>query len=78
MLRRLLLPHVQTAPTGPSLGTATRLYKLNTGVSPYGFTDISGASAPYAVPTGQLWQFERFKTKLYACSLGAAAAGIRR
>lgn len=53
------------------VGTATALYKLNTGTTPYTFTDISGPSAPYAVPIGQMWQFERFGTGLYACTLGA-------
>ena len=56
---------------GIILGTATRLYRLNTSTNPYSWTDISSASAPYAVPTGDLWQFERFGTGLYACSLGA-------
>jgi hypothetical protein len=52
--------------------TKDRIYKLNTGVAiPYTWTDISGPSAPYAVPDGQLWQFERFQTKLFATQLNA-------
>lgn len=49
-------------------GTETALYKLNT--SDFSWTDISGASAPYSVPTGDLWQFTVFGTKLIANTLG--------
>lgn len=60
-----------TGSYGVVVGTATALYRLNTGTVPYSWTDISGPSAPYAVPIGQMWQFERFGTGLYACTLGA-------
>jgi hypothetical protein len=56
---------------GIVVGTTTNLYKLNTGTVPYSWTNVSGPSAPYAVPTGQMWQFARFGTGLYAVSLGA-------
>lgn len=43
-------------------GTTTRLYKLNT--TDYSWTDISGPSAPYAVPLGDAWTFTVFGTQL--------------
>lgn len=52
---------------GMIAGTATGLYKLNTTDGTW--TDVSGASAPFSVASGQLWQFERFGTGLYATNL---------
>lgn len=49
-------------------GTATRLYKLNT--VDYSWDDISGTSAPYAVPTQDLWSFTVFGQNLVAHSIG--------
>lgn len=49
-------------------GTATNLYRLN--ASDYSWTDISGASAPYAVPAGDRWSFLTWGQKLIACNLG--------
>lgn len=46
-------------------GTSTALFKLNTADGTW--TDIKGAT--YSVPAGQLWQFERFGTGLYAANL---------
>lgn len=45
-------------------GTDTRLYKLNT--TDYSWTDVSGPSAPYAVPLGDSWTFTVFGTQLLA------------
>lgn len=45
-------------------GTQTRLYLLNT--TNYTWTDISGPSAPYGVPTNDQWTFTLFGTKLIA------------
>jgi hypothetical protein len=50
---------------GMVAGTTTALFKLNTADGTW--TDISGAV--YSVPSGQLWQFERFGTGLYATNL---------
>jgi hypothetical protein len=47
-------------------GTQTRLYRL-TGTT---WTDISGPSAPYAVPDADRWQFARYGTRLIAAALG--------
>lgn len=49
-------------------GTATRLYKLNTAT--YAWDDISGPSAPYAVPLNDTWTFTRFGNRLIAHHLG--------
>lgn len=43
-------------------GTETALYELNT--TDYSWTDISGTSAPYAVPVQDSWTFTRFGDKL--------------
>lgn len=48
-------------------GTETRLYLLNT--TTYTWTDISGTSAPYAVPLQDSWTFTRFGDKLVAHNL---------
>ncbi len=52
---------------GMVAGTATALFKLKTADGSW--SDISGASAPFSVASGQLWQFERFGTGLYATNL---------
>lgn len=59
-----------TGSFGVIAATVDKLWRLDTSSAIYGWTDISGPSAPYAIPTGQLVQFERFGTKLFACSLG--------
>jgi hypothetical protein len=51
-------------------GTATKLYRMDVSSVPFTWVDISSGQT-FAVPTDQYWQFERFGTKLYACSLGA-------
>lgn len=51
-------------------GTATRLYRLNT--TDYTWTDISGVSAPYAVPLQDSWTFTRFGDQLVAHNLADA------
>lgn len=51
-------------------GSQTTLYKYNTASGSW--DDISGPSAPYNVPDGQLWQFERFGPGLYATNLNDA------
>lgn len=48
-------------------GTETALYKLNT--TNYTWTNISGASAPYAVPLQDSWTFTRFGDQLVAHNL---------
>lgn len=48
-------------------GTETALYELNT--TDYSWTDISGASAPYAVPLQDSWTFTRFGDKLVVHNL---------
>ena len=48
-------------------GTATRLYRLNS--TDYTWTDISGPSAPYAVPLQDSWTFTRFGDMLVAHNL---------
>lgn len=48
-------------------GTATGLYRLDT--SDYSWDDISGASAPYGVPSGDRWSFCIFGQNLIACNL---------
>lgn len=48
-------------------GTQTNLYRL-TGVT---WTDISGPSAPYAVPDADRWQFARYGNRLIATALGS-------
>lgn len=45
-------------------GTETGLYRLDT--TDYSWTDISGPSAPYAVPLQDSWTFTRFGDKLVA------------
>ena len=47
-------------------GTTAGLYELE---SNFTWTDVSGASAPYAVPTGDRWQFEVFGDYLVAVNL---------
>jgi hypothetical protein len=49
-------------------GTETRLYELNT--TDFTWTDISGPSAPYAVPLGDSWTFTRFGSRLVAHTIG--------
>lgn len=49
-------------------GTETGLFLLNT--TDYTWTDISGASAPYAVPTTDEWSFTVFGSTLIAHTLG--------
>lgn len=56
---------------GVIVGTVNKFYKLNTGTTPYSWTDITGATAPN-IATGQYWQFLRFGTKLYVTSLDTA------
>lgn len=51
-------------------GTATALYRLDT--ADYSWDDISGASAPYNVPTGDRWSFCVFGSNLIACNLSDA------
>lgn len=48
-------------------GTETGLYLLDT--TDYSWTDISGPSAPYAVPLQDSWTFTRFGDKLVAHNL---------
>jgi hypothetical protein len=48
-------------------GTQTNLYRL-TGIT---WTDISGPSAPYAVPDADRWQFARYGNRLIATALGS-------
>lgn len=48
-------------------GTKTALFLFNSAT--LGWTDISGLSAPFAVPDGDMWDFERFGTKLFATNL---------
>lgn len=50
------------------VGTAVGLFKLDT--TNYTWTDISGVSAPYAVPNNDFWSFTPFGSKLIAHSLG--------
>ncbi|WP_104662850.1 hypothetical protein [Ensifer adhaerens] len=45
-------------------GTSSALYKLNT--TDYSWTNISGPSAPYAVPLQDSWTFTRFGDQLVA------------
>src|SRR5688572_9327805 len=51
-------------------GTATGLYELNT--TDFSWTDISGPSAPYAVPLNDSWTFTRFGDRLIAHNLANA------
>lgn len=51
-------------------GTETGLYELNT--TDFSWTDISGTSAPYAVPLNDAWTFTRFGDKLIAHNLADA------
>ncbi|ANK73733.1 hypothetical protein FA04_14555 [Ensifer adhaerens] len=48
-------------------GTETGLYQLDT--TDFSWTDISGPSAPYAVPLQDSWTFTRFGDKLVAHNL---------
>jgi hypothetical protein len=48
-------------------GTSTALYLYDT--TDGSWDAISGASAPFSVPDGQFWQFERFGSGLYATNL---------
>lgn len=48
-------------------GTETGLYELNT--SDYSWTDLSGTSAPYGVPSGDVWSFELYGSYLVAVNL---------
>lgn len=49
------------------VGTATGLYSL----APDGsWTDVSGASAPYAMPVGDNWTFEIFGERVIATQIG--------
>lgn len=48
-------------------GTASRLYRLNT--TDFSWVDISGPSAPYAVPLGDSWTFTVFGTSLITHNL---------
>lgn len=50
-------------------GTATALYKFDTGTSAW--VDISGLSAPFAVPDGDDWSFVLFGEKLVATTIGS-------
>lgn len=61
--------YVRTSSGGFTLiaGTQTGLYSYDTSTG--GWTDISGASAPYAVPTGDKWSFSRYGNKLVAHNL---------
>jgi hypothetical protein len=47
-------------------GTQTQLYRLTT----TSWTLISGASAPFAVPDSDRWQWARYGTRLLAAALG--------
>ena len=49
-------------------GTETGLYLLNT--TDFSWIDISGSSAPYAVPQNDLWSFTLFGSTLVAHTLG--------
>ena len=51
-------------------GTETGLYELNT--TNYTWTDISGASAPFAVPLQDSWTFTRFGDQLVAHNIADA------
>lgn len=51
-------------------GTETGLFELNT--TDYSWTDISGASAPYAVPLQDSWTFTRFGDQLVAHNIADA------
>lgn len=48
-------------------GTTTKLYHFNSGTNAW--TDVSGPST-YAVPDGDIWQFQLFGTYLVAVNLG--------
>lgn len=50
--------------------TATRIYELNG--TDYSWIDISGPSAPYAVPVGDRWSATKYGQKLILCNLGNA------
>lgn len=52
-------------------GTATGLYKLNT--TDYTWTDISGTSAPYTLPTVDSWSFTVFGQYLIAHNISDVA-----
>jgi hypothetical protein len=53
-------------------GTATDLYELNTGTSPYSWTEVSKSSGAYSVPVDEKWTFTLFGNYLVAHSLGDA------
>lgn len=48
--------------------TATNIYELNG--TDYSWIDISGLSAPFAVPVGDRWSATKFGQKLILCNLG--------
>lgn len=48
-------------------GTETGLYQLDT--TDFSWTDISGPSAPYAVPEGDRWSFTQFGNRLIATNI---------
>ena len=48
-------------------GTATGLYELNQ--TDYSWTDVSGLSAPYAVPAEDNWSFLQFGNTLFASNI---------
>lgn len=49
-------------------GTTTGLYELN--ATDYSWTDVSGPSAPYTVPSEHRWSFTRYGDFLVASNLG--------
>ena len=51
-------------------GTASDLYKLDTSVTPYAWTNVSKSSGAYNVPVGDRWSFTIFGDYLIAHSLG--------